>query len=816
MNIRKSADMGDILAYEAEVLGMVKEYLSFGEFEETVKLFEKECKSKGKPAPEMSETLAKDSQTSVIQKDFLRSFEDGDAKVFFELWTEHIPSHIRNFAPDAQKLEMYLQIHFAIFPLKHSFGRPDTAGTEKSIGRFRHYLETKGAAICNTPEFLRFYALPFVPDPMAHPSFGDLFQDSWVPDLRRKLEEFLLATLNICSTPRLLTLYVSLNYIKIHQLQQQLTEAERRAASYLRKFNKLQADYHNLISITAELVESLEATVSGKMISPEYLQSVFVRLFSNQMRQSSTQSIDFTRPGTVSEAHSLCPCVWKLKDVPLLPSLDYEKLKKDLVNGSDRLKALLLQALRWRLTRSLQGEQKDTVLEAFISNDLLECHRSGQKSILHLMKSTNEIVRQYVARLINAFASLPEGRTYLSQIPFLLKMLEGALKTEAKDSVTRENVLGALQKLSLRRAQQSAMIEDGLISWLVDELQNPDCLSDYTLEYSTALLMNLCFRAQGKRKCAENAKHILSTLSDLLAHENHEIRPYVNRALYSILGVPAVRDEAREMGLEEILRCYSKDKNTEFSSQIEFIIKQINSKEVSEDKPGSDDEDEDDDDEVRCTPHQMIWLTPTKRCEDVMEADIDKDEVLHPRDGELSGESLLTTEYLGIMTNNVKFKRKSATQRGPNFDEPLQRPLTPGSRRSGYAIQSQEGRSYERPLVRQMSREGPLPSRSSSRPPTQCSSRPSISSSFQNSLTMDSECVQTSQDSGLNQLSEGLPLQARDEPIDKFSSYSQMLGFTSRFEIPRTPIPDPQQCGRPSSSGSLGRPSRQGSPLYKK
>lgn len=37
----------------------------------------------------------------------------------------------------------------------------------------------------------------------------------------------------------------------------------------------------------------------------------------------------------------------KLKDVPLLPSLDYEKLKRDLIVGSDRLKAFLLQALRW-------------------------------------------------------------------------------------------------------------------------------------------------------------------------------------------------------------------------------------------------------------------------------------------------------------------------------------------------------------------------------------------------------------------------------------------------------------------------------------
>lgn len=31
----------------------------------------------------------------------------------------------------------------------------------------------------------------------------------------------------------------------------------------------------------------------------------------------------------------------------MLPSLDYEKLKKDLVEGLDRLQSLLLQALRW-------------------------------------------------------------------------------------------------------------------------------------------------------------------------------------------------------------------------------------------------------------------------------------------------------------------------------------------------------------------------------------------------------------------------------------------------------------------------------------
>ena len=41
------------------------------------------------------------------------------------------------------------------------------------------------------------------------------------------------------------------------------------------------------------------------------------------------------------------------------------------------------------------------------------------------------------------------------------------------------------------------MIEEGIIKWLVTILEDNDALSDYTLEYSVALLMNLCLRSAG-------------------------------------------------------------------------------------------------------------------------------------------------------------------------------------------------------------------------------------------------------------------------------------------------------------------------------
>lgn len=157
-----------------------------------------------------------------------------------------------------------------------------------------------------------------------------------------------------------------------------------------------------------------------------------------------------------------------------------------------------------------------------------------------------------------------------------------------------------------RRNLQTAMIEAGLIEWLVKVLEDNDSLSDYTLEYSVALLMNLCLRSSGKKRCIQNADQTLKVLSDLLGHENQEIRPYVNGALYSILAIPSIRDEAKAMGMEEILRCFIKEDQPDMNRQIEFIIKQLNSTEAV-DEYDSDDEEEDE--EEVCQGHKLNCVT---------------------------------------------------------------------------------------------------------------------------------------------------------------------------------------------------------------
>ncbi|XP_049744391.1 lisH domain-containing protein ARMC9 isoform X2 [Elephas maximus indicus] len=804
--------MGDILAHESELLGLVREYLNFAEFEDTLKIFSKECKMKGKPLSKTVGGPLRDSTSLMIQKDLIAAFDSGHQKAFFDLWKEHIPGSIRDGDALAQKLEFYLHIHFAIYLLKHSVGKPDKEELDERISYFKTYLETKGAALSQTTEFLPYYALPFVPNPMVHPSFKELFQDSWTPELKLKLEKFLALIFKASHMPRLLTLCKEngpSNKEMLQQLHQQLLEAERRSMTYLKRYNKIQADYHNLIGVTAELVDSLEATVSGKMITPEYLQSVCVRLFSNQMRQSLAHSVDFTRPGTASTMlrASLVPA--KLKDVPLLPSLDYEKLKKDLIFGSDRLKAFLLQALRWRLTTSHPGEQRETVLQAYISNDLLDCHSNNQTSVLQLLQSQSEAVRQYMARLINAFASLAEGRLYLAQNTKVLRMLEERLKEENKDVITRENILGALQKFSLRRPLQTVMIRDGLIFWLIDILKDPDCLSDYTLEYSVALLMNLCLRSAGKNMCAKVAGLVLKVLSDLLGHENHEIQPYVNGALYSILSIPSIREEARAMGMEDILRCFIKEGNAEMIRQIEFIIKQLNSELLDGVLESDDDEDEDDEED-----------------HDTMEPDLDKDELIQPQLGELSGEKLLTTEYLGIMTNTGKTTAKQ--RKGPaavqwSANQPLCRPVTPCGHRTGYPVLEDDLIS---PQMSPQARSGRFQPLSNANLPAHKVGKPvSWGSGVSTSALHDTKPG--------DWLSPGLPEAPRPPPAGASSqdpgsgetAREFMSGFACRPQTPQTleildlnppkakasaPAPrfswcSPQQASRPSSEGPSTR-----------
>ena len=156
-----------------------------------------------------------------------------------------------------------------------------------------------------------------------------------------------------------------------------------------------------------------------------------------------------------------------------------------------------------RLTRSLPGNQRSSVLSSFIDNDLLGCSQhqdtSYQSSIVNMMQTPHPLLQEQLARLFNSVSSLASGRSYLSQAPPIVKALLRLMYGEREDSDARKNALGAVQKLSLRRSFARMMIKNDIVQWVVDNLlTQQDTLSDYTLRYSLALLMNISLRSIGK------------------------------------------------------------------------------------------------------------------------------------------------------------------------------------------------------------------------------------------------------------------------------------------------------------------------------
>jgi len=75
------------------------------------------------------------------------------------------------------------------------------------------------------------------------------------------------------------------------------------------------------------------------------------------------------------------------------------------------------------------------------------------------------------------------------------------------------------------------------------------------MEYATALLMNLSLRNRGKDECEKltQSVNILKVLSDMMEHENLQVRTHVNGTLYSILTRPSLKQQANALGMLDML-----------------------------------------------------------------------------------------------------------------------------------------------------------------------------------------------------------------------------------------------------------------------
>lgn len=169
-----------------------------------------------------------------------------------------------------------------------------------------------------------------------------------------------------------------------------------------------------------------------------------------------------------------------------------------------------------------------------------------------LLDTQSEVVKEQSLRLANVIASDFYGRSYIIENNTLLDKLVRILKEEDYDGVIRRYALNALQKVSLRSSAQLFMIERGIIRWIAQTLKlEKDDLSETSMQYLTALLMNVTLKKCGKQKCEK--EQMIQLLIDLLEIEEQEVRSFVCGSIYSLIMMPKIREEALRIKLPQQL-----------------------------------------------------------------------------------------------------------------------------------------------------------------------------------------------------------------------------------------------------------------------
>ena len=521
---------------------------------------------------------------------------------------------------------------------------------------FRKYLENRGKTLSSTPEFLQYYALPYVPNPTEHPSFKQIFKAKWPKDIRMRLERFLDVILESVTLPELYTAFAATKDVLRENRGVSSDDVrrieERLKTTFMTREENLKNFARNIYTVSVEMVRELERARGGQPVRAEFLSFVQSRLemfgeaLSGQKARSLGKKVGAAVSG-VDNAPKSVDFQAARNDLAKLSDLCAQEKSPSLVKESAKKCSRLLQALRWKLNRTRPRAARKKVLEEYVVSDVLGCAAQTTGSaapdlLLRMLETLDSpIVKEYACRLVNALASDSDGRTYLLQHKRLILMLINVLKSDDRDSFARQNALGALQKFSLRRKAQTIMIEHDLILWLstiLREHTDPNLpnveLSEYTVEYATALLMNLSVRTLGKIKCEDPKVRILDSMNNLLESENSQVRSYVNGTLYSVLSRPVLRERALEMGMDEMMKELMKDGDDDFRHQVKYILEQLQSEntseEVSEGEEENDEDDPDDDDEE----------------EDDLDEDEDEGDNLEPpRPGELIGDDLLNSLY---------------------------------------------------------------------------------------------------------------------------------------------------------------------------
>ena len=422
--------------------------------------------------------------------------------------------------------------------------------------------------------------------------------------------------------------------------------------------------------------------------------------------------------------------------------LDYAAMHRALRDSSDGHTCALLQAIRFLVvgrkaslpvpsaggqgistvtTRHAGHDRKRIVLD-IVTHDLfglsVPASSSGRNDddddgkehvplIPSLLASDRDpAVLEQTSRLLSLLSASVAGRKYLARaapsallVPLCRLLVSSSVGSggngginasiDQHESPCFQSALGALQRLSLLRSAARVMIAEKLVPWTVVTLRSSSSntsaaahrVSEYSLEFVAALMMNLSLLASGRVAAAADAEKTLAAIVCHLESGNEQVRTYINGTLYSLLRSPRFHSAAVSLqvsvgpanglgvasspalGLHALLLQIKRRSSFAFATQIEYIVRKmaeplvpkISSDDAAghvdtNDKEDGHDANEDDDNDDAKNEHEDVG--DDDDCSDSFEEE-DYDDEVDCEDGAMSsgdapsvtGDELLVRMY---------------------------------------------------------------------------------------------------------------------------------------------------------------------------
>ena len=234
----------------------------------------------------------------------------------------------------------------------------------------------------------------------------------------------------------------------------------------------------------------------------------------------------------------------------------------------------IFREIRLRIFRRNNRQLSELTLYELFMYDLFGT--LSKSSYLFHELINNQILNLEVMKILNALASLNKGRNYLLAKETLIDDIVQCMIRENTDSDLRQKCLGTIQKFTLRSQPQNKLIELNVIHYIVNLFAcEADSLSDYTIEYGLALIMNLSLRKAGREKFEAIADKTIQILQKFMDKDNIQVLTCINGTLYSLLKKQKFKNEARNKGLDIQLK-NAKIDNPQLKKQITYILEELN------------------------------------------------------------------------------------------------------------------------------------------------------------------------------------------------------------------------------------------------